>query len=95
MYAVIIAALGGQHRVYKDLIKDAEQAEENLKQKVGTGMCVACRSTKVVVVDGIFVRGGLYIQTMTCVVCKTVWTITYDSDLNRIEIKIGVEDDDY
>ncbi len=78
--------LDGQHQMFEDLI---EQAKKNLKQRVGTEMCVACRSTKVVMVDGVFVRSGLYIQTMMCVVCKTVWTITYDSDLNIIDIKIG------
>lgn len=94
MFAVIIVVLDGRHQVFKDLIKDVDQAKKNLKQRVGTEMCVACRSTKVVVVDGVFVRGGLYIQTMMCVVCKAVWTITYDSDLNITEVKIGAQDDD-
>lgn len=89
MCAVITVVLDGQHQMFKDLIKNVEQAKKNLKQRVGTEMCVACRSTKVTIVDGVFVRGGLYIQTMMCVVCKTVWIITYDSDLNIIEVKIG------
>ena len=82
----MLVALGGQHQMFEDLI---EQAKKNFKHRVGTELCVACRSTKVNIIDGIFVRGGLYTQTMVCVVCKTVWTITYDSDLNIIEVKIG------
>jgi len=52
--------------------------------------CPYCRSTKVDSLDGVFVRAGLYVHTVQCVVCKEKWSLTYDSDLNIIEVILGV-----
>jgi len=75
--------------MFKDLIKDIDRVKKRFKPMLDMEVCPVCRSTKVDVTDGVFINGGLYIQTMVCVVCKKKWRVVYDSDLNIIEVKIG------
>ena len=76
--------------MFEDIVRGVEKIKQDFKSVIDIEICPACRSTKVDPVDGIFVRGGLYIQVMQCVVCKEKWSVTYDADLNIIEVKTGV-----
>jgi transposase-like protein len=85
----MLVVLGGLHQMFEDLINDVDQMRKRFKPMIDIEVCPACRSTKVDSTDGIFIKGGLYIQTMVCIVCKKKWYVIYDSDLNIIEVKIG------
>ncbi len=74
---------------FDDIVRDTGEIKRNFKIVIDIEICPVCRSTKVDAIDGIFVRGGMFTQIMQCVVCKEKWSVTYDADLNIIEIKIG------
>lgn len=75
--------------MFEDLVRNTAKIKRDFKATIDIEICPDCRSTKVEPIDGIFVRGGLFIQTMMCIVCKVKWSVTYDADLNIIEVKIG------
>ncbi len=75
--------------MFEDIFRDTKKIKKDFKDMLDIEICPDCRSTKVDFIDGIFIRGGLFIQTMACVVCQVRWSVTYDADLNIIEVKIG------
>jgi transposase-like protein len=76
--------LGGQHQMFEDIIK---KVEKFFKKDVDE-VCPNCSSADVNTINGVFIRGGLYTQTIVCSTCKTEWSVTYGSDLNIIKIVI-------
>jgi len=76
--------------MFEDIVQDVGSIKKSVQSLLDVETCPSCRSTKVNPIDGVFIRAGLYIQVIQCVVCKEKWSVTYDADLNIIEVKIGV-----
>lgn len=76
--------------MFEDIVRDVEKIKRSFGVNIDVEVCPYCRSTRVDTIDGIFVRGGLFTQVMQCIVCKEKWSVTYDADLNIIEVKMGV-----
>jgi len=74
--------------MFDDIVTNTRTKKEYGSENNGE-ICPYCKSTKVDIVDGVFVRAGIYTETVQCVVCQEKWSVVYDSDLNIIEVKLG------
>jgi len=72
--------------MFEDLIPDKKKS---LKKTITDHeQCPSCGSTDVDSVDGLFIPNG-YVETVLCRRCGIKWTITYDVDLNIVNIQHG------
>lgn len=75
--------------MYGDLITDASNVKRRLSEAVMDEVCPTCGSPDIEASYGVFISKTSYLQIMTCTVCGATWNITYDNDLNVIDVNIG------
>ena len=71
--------------MFEDLIPDAKKPTKTITDHE---QCPNCNSTDVSNVSGQFVPSG-YVETIICNKCRSTWHITYDQDLNIVNIQHG------
>jgi len=72
--------------MFEDIIQDNKKLLK--KQITDHGQCPSCGGTDMKNLDGIFVPNG-YVETAYCNQCGIKWVITYDVDLNIVNIQHG------
>jgi formate dehydrogenase maturation protein FdhE len=75
--------------MYGDLITDISSVKRKLNEAVKDEICPMCGSPDIEASYGVFISRARYMQTMTCTVCSAQWKITYDNDLNVIDVNTG------
>ena len=69
--------------MFEDLIPDTKKPLITNHEQ-----CPKCTSADVSNVSGWFIPNG-YVETVICNKCKSTWVITYDVDLNIVNIQHG------
>ena len=75
--------------MYGDLVTDVSNVKRKLNEAVKDGVCPTCGSSNIEASYGVFISRTRYMQTMTCKACSAKWNITYDNDLNVIDVNTG------
>jgi formate dehydrogenase maturation protein FdhE len=75
--------------MYDDLVVDSLEVKRKLGEAVANEVCPICGSLDIEASQGVFVSRTRYLQTMMCMVCNAEWHVTYDSDLNVVDVDIG------
>jgi formate dehydrogenase maturation protein FdhE len=75
--------------MYDDLIVNSPEIKRKLNEAVRDEVCPTCGSPDIEASYGVFISRTRYLQTMTCMVCSAKWNVTYDSDLNIVDVDIG------
>jgi len=70
--------------MYEDIIGDIKRRLDHAK---GGDVCPFCGSEEITDTYGTFVGGGLYAQSMMCIICESEWVLTLDADLNVIDVE--------
>jgi len=73
--------------MYGDLIPSVNK--EKLREAAKEEVCPMCGSTEIEDSYGIFISKTRYMKTMVCMVCNAQWNITYDNDLNIVDVSTG------
>ena len=71
--------------MFEDLIQDNKKLKKTITDH---GQCPSCGGTNVDSIEGTFVPNG-YMETAFCKTCSVKWIITYDVDLNIVNIQHG------
>jgi len=75
--------------MYDDLVVDSLKVKRKLGEAVAHEVCPMCGSLDIEASYGVFISRTRYMQTMVCMICSAEWHVTYDSDLNVVDVDTG------
>lgn len=71
--------------MFEDLISEKRAPKTS---SVGVNWCPNCKGSVFDVVDGVFIPGG-FVEISVCKKCGTRRKVTYDVDLNIVNLQYG------
>jgi len=75
--------------MYDDLVVNPSEVKRKLSEAVREEVCPMCGSMDIEASYGVFISKTKYMQTMVCMVCNAEWHVTYDNDLNIVDVNTG------